>query len=55
MGDTNGVVQSLLTGAEAMIALDRTEAALEMLDEAESTVPEASLGVLQSIVRKRIM
>ncbi|HSH26345.1 MAG TPA: tetratricopeptide repeat protein [Wenzhouxiangella sp.] len=54
VGDTNGVVQSLLTGAEAMIALDRTEAALEMLEAAEAALPEASLAVLQSIVRKRI-
>lgn len=54
VGDTNGVVQSLLTGAEAMITLDRTEAALEMLDEAESTVPEASPSLLQSIVRQRV-
>src|SRR5699024_11130156 len=54
VGDTNGVVKSLLTGARAMTMLDRPERALEMLDEAESIIPGGSLSALQSILWQRI-
>lgn len=54
IGDTAGVVNSLLTGADAMLVLDRPQRALELLDEAEDLVPGDNRGMLTEIVDKRV-
>lgn len=54
VGDTIGVVNSLLTGAEARLAHGRPDAALATLEEARSLVPEANRDLLSLVVRQEV-
>jgi diguanylate cyclase (GGDEF)-like protein len=55
VGDTGGVINSLLTGSQAMLALDRPQRALELLDEAESLMTQDDQALLAEIVAQRVV
>ncbi|WP_376695022.1 diguanylate cyclase domain-containing protein [Wenzhouxiangella sp. EGI_FJ10305] len=54
VGDTTGVVNSLLTGAEARLAQGWPDSALVILEEARSLVPESNRELLRQVVRQEV-
>ncbi len=54
VGDTVGVVNSLLTGAEARLVQGRPDSALDILEEARSLVPEANRDLLGLVLRQEV-
>jgi diguanylate cyclase (GGDEF)-like protein len=54
VGDTSGVVNSLLTAADAMLATDRPKEALARLSEAESVLPDGLSGHQREIIRRQV-
>ncbi|MFW5927503.1 MAG: tetratricopeptide repeat protein, partial [Wenzhouxiangella sp.] len=54
VGDNSGVVQSLLTRADALAELEANRAALDVLDEAYSLLPESSRSLREEVFRRQI-
>lgn len=54
VGDTVGVINSLITGAEARIAQGQPNEALAILDEASTLVPEGNSSLLSQVVRRQM-
>ncbi|NBB93064.1 MAG: diguanylate cyclase [Gammaproteobacteria bacterium] len=54
VGDTAGVIQSLLTGADAMLVMDRPDDASAMLAEAESMVAPDNRNLKRQVLSKQV-
>lgn len=54
VGDNSGVVQSLLTRADALAELDEDQAAFEVLDEAYSLLPEGNRTLREEVINSQI-